>query len=68
VDILHINSDFPLQLSGDTSVLHKPGHDPVVITLDFKYPRKFFSRPDKQILYVYTGGFVDFKMGFYEMI
>lgn len=35
VDILHTNSDFPLQPSGDTSVLHKSDHDPVVITLDF---------------------------------
>jgi predicted extracellular nuclease len=35
LDILHVNSDFPLQLPGDTSVLHKSDHDPVVITLDF---------------------------------
>ena len=35
VDILHVNSDFPLQLPGDTSVMHKSDHDPVVITLDF---------------------------------
>jgi len=35
VDILHVNSDFPLQLPGDTSVLHKSDHDPIVITLDF---------------------------------
>jgi predicted extracellular nuclease len=35
VDILHTNADFPLQPSGDTSILHKSDHDPVVITLDF---------------------------------
>ena len=35
VDILHTNSDFPLQLPGDTSVLHKSDHDPIVVTLDF---------------------------------
>ncbi len=35
VDILHVNSDFPLQLPEDTSVLHKSDHDPIVITLDF---------------------------------
>jgi predicted extracellular nuclease len=32
VDILHVNADFPLQLPGDTSVLHKSDHDPVVVT------------------------------------
>ena len=35
VDILHVNADFPLQLPGDTSVLHKSDHDPIVITLDY---------------------------------
>jgi hypothetical protein len=35
VDILHVNSDFPLQLPGDTSVLHKSDHDPVELTFDF---------------------------------
>lgn len=32
VDILHVNADFPLQPPGDTSVLHKSDHDPVVVT------------------------------------
>jgi predicted extracellular nuclease len=32
VDILHVNADYPLQLPGDTSVLHKSDHDPVVVT------------------------------------
>ncbi len=32
VDILHVNSDYPLQLPNDTSVFHKSDHDPVVVT------------------------------------
>lgn len=32
VDILHVNADYPLQMPGDTSVLHKSDHDPVVVT------------------------------------
>jgi predicted extracellular nuclease len=32
VDILHVNADYPLQPPGDTSVLHKSDHDPVVVT------------------------------------
>lgn len=32
VDILHVNADYPLQLPGDTSALHKSDHDPVVVT------------------------------------
>lgn len=36
VDILHTNADFPLQLPGDTSPLHKSDHDPVVITLRYE--------------------------------
>ncbi|HSM25132.1 MAG TPA: lamin tail domain-containing protein, partial [Anaerolineaceae bacterium] len=32
VDILHVNADFPLQMPGDSSVLHKSDHDPVVVT------------------------------------
>ncbi len=32
VDILHVNADYPLQMPGDSSVLHKSDHDPVVVT------------------------------------
>ena len=35
VDILHSNADYPLQPPGDTSVLHKSDHDPVVVTFQY---------------------------------
>jgi len=32
VNILHVDADYPLQLPGDTSALHKSDHDPVIVT------------------------------------
>ena len=32
VDILHVDADYPLQMPGDTSALHKSDHDPVIVT------------------------------------
>ena len=31
VDILHVNADYPLPLSDDTSPYHKSDHDPVIV-------------------------------------
>jgi len=32
VNILHVDADFPLQMPGDISALHKSDHDPVIVT------------------------------------